>query len=138
MTWAKVIGGAMTMVVVLILLDKNGMLRSPPPPRPVAAAPPVGPPPGFRPTDETPEALPDGNGRDEAFYLCTGCHGTALVKAQAMHREQWDDTLNWMVEKHKMASPDTATRNLVLDYLAATFPPRPQQQRGWVNPFLNR
>ena len=23
----------------------------------------------------------DGNGRDEAFYLCTGCHGTALVKA---------------------------------------------------------
>ncbi|WP_119420207.1 hypothetical protein [Desertibaculum subflavum] len=143
MTWGKVIGGALALVLALIVLDKQGMLRAPPPkPRPaatVAAAPPAAVPgPAFRPTEETPDAFPDGNGRDEAFYLCTGCHGTALVKAQGMGRQQWDDTVSWMVEKHKMPEPDPATRGLVLDYLAAVFPPRAQQQRGWVNPFANR
>lgn len=140
MSWAKILGGALAVVVMLIVLDKHGKLRAPPPKPPVVttAAPAAVPPPGFQPTDETPEALPAGTGRDETFYLCTGCHGTALVTAQGMLKPQWDDTLNWMVEKHKMVPPDPATRGLVLDYLAATFPPRPQQQRGWANPFLNR
>ena len=103
-----------------------------------AATTPAAPSQNFEPTDETPEVLPAGAGRDEAFYLCTGCHGTAIVTAQGMRRDQWDETLNVMVEKHRMPVPETATRDLVLDYLAATFPARPAQQRGWVNPFLNR
>lgn len=142
MNWGNVVGGALACVVVLVFLDRQGTLRTPrPQPRPVIVmpAPPAAPPrPAFRPTEETPDALPDGNGRDEAFYLCTGCHGTALIKAQGMGRQQWDDTVSWMVEKHKMPELGPATRGLVLDYLAAAFPPRAQQQRGWVNPFANR
>jgi hypothetical protein len=121
MNWSKVVGGALAAVVVLIA---QAMAASDSP--------------GFQPTDETPENLPAGKGRDETFYLCTACHGTALVTAQGMRRDQWDETLTWMEEKHKMPPPDAETRDLVLDYLAATFPPRAPQQRGWVNPFSNR
>lgn len=84
---------------------------------------------GFRPLDETPDVLPEAPGRDETFYLCTGCHGTALIRAQGMGRGQWDDSINWMVEKHNMQRPDEATRTLVLDYLSAVFPARQEERR---------
>ena len=122
MAWASIIAGALTAAVIVACAG-------------TAAA---GDTPGFQPTDETPEVLPSGKGRDETFYLCTSCHGTALVTAQGMRRDQWDETLTWMEAKHKMPAPDAETRDLVLDYLAANFPPRPSQQRGWVNPFANR
>jgi hypothetical protein len=40
-----------------------------------------------------------------------------------------------MSSRHNMPPFDAADRALVLDYLAANFPPR---QRGRPNPFLNR
>ena len=86
------------------------------------------------PIDETPADLPNGKGRDETFYACVVCHGSAIIKQQGMTRERWDQTLTWMTEKHNMAPPDAAERALIVDYLAATFPPR---QRGRPNPFLN-
>ncbi len=82
---------------------------------------------------ETPEVLPPGVGRDETFYTCTACHGTAIIAAQGMSRERWDATIDWMVERHGMPEIDGADRKLVLDYLAETFPSR---QRGRPNPFL--
>lgn len=86
--------------------------------------------------EETPEVLPDGPGRDETFYACTPCHGSALMRAQGMTRAQWDATIDWMIERHGMPEMDPADRQLVLDYLAQHYPPR--QQRGRANPFLNR
>ena len=83
--------------------------------------------------DETPENFPDGKGRDETFYLCIACHGSALIKQQGMSRERWDQTLTWMTDKHGMPEPDAADRKLIVDYLATAFPPR---QRGKPNPFL--
>ena len=74
--------------------------------------------------DETPEMLPAGKGRDETFYACIACHGTALIKAQGMSRERWDETLDWMMQRHNMPELDKDTRLLVLDYLSAQFPPR--------------
>src|SRR5262245_29617874 len=38
----------------------------------------------FRPSDEQPEDLPTGPGRDETFYACTACHNFKLVSAQGM------------------------------------------------------
>ncbi len=87
------------------------------------------------PAIETPEVLPEGVGREEAFYACTACHGSRIVSQQGMSRERWEATLDWMVERHKMTPPDTAERAVILDYLAAAFPPR--QRRGYSNPFLN-
>lgn len=82
---------------------------------------------------ETPESLPEGKGRDETFYACAACHGTALIKAQGMSRERWDATIDWMMERHGMPEIDAGDRTLIVDYLAQTFPSR---QRGRPNPFL--
>ena len=48
----------------------------------------------FTPTDETPEDLPAGDGREETFYACTACHGFKIVAQQGLTRTQWDDSLN--------------------------------------------
>jgi mono/diheme cytochrome c family protein len=82
---------------------------------------------------ETPDDLPEGKGRDETFYACAACHGTAIIKAQGMSRERWEATIDWMVERHGMPEIDADDRALIVEYLARAFPSR---QRGRPNPFL--
>lgn len=84
---------------------------------------------------ESPEDLPAGNGREEAFYWCSACHSFNLVSRQGMSRSLWDDTLTLMVEKHGMVEPTSEERALLLDYLSSAYPPA--TKRGWQNPFLN-
>jgi hypothetical protein len=86
------------------------------------------------PAQESPEDYPAGAGRDTTFYACTPCHGFKLVAQQGQSRQQWDDTLNWMTQKHGMPPIDGEMRNTVLDYLVATYPPR-TAPGGWKNPF---
>jgi hypothetical protein len=88
----------------------------------------------FTPSDENPEDYPAGPGREDTFYACTPCHGFRLVAQQGQTRRQWDDTLDWMTQRHAMPPPDEAARRTILDYLAAAFPPR-TEPRGWRNPF---
>jgi hypothetical protein len=88
----------------------------------------------FAPRDENPEDFPAGAGREAAFYACSACHNFKLVAAQGMTRRQWDDTFDWMTEKHKMPALTGKDRTVVLDYLEAAFPPR--APRGGANPFL--
>lgn len=83
---------------------------------------------------ETPAALPEAKGQEEVFYACTGCHSTAIIRQQGMTRENWTSSLDWMRERHGMAELDQETRDLVLDYLVAQFPPR---RRGPINPFID-
>lgn len=90
-----------------------------------------------QPVDEEPGVLPDGEGRDEVFYLCTACHSTRLVRNQALSRERWDATLTWMTERHGMPELADDDRALVLDYLAAHFGPDGAAGRG-RSPFLTR
>src|SRR5690606_32989565 len=78
----------------------------------------------FTPSDEAPEQFPDGPGREDTFYACTACHGFKLVAQQGMNRRQWEETLDWMTEKHGMPELQGADRTAVLDYLEATYPPR--------------
>lgn len=83
---------------------------------------------------DEPEDLPEGEGREDVFYLCSACHSFTLVARQGMGRELWDDTLTLMVERHGMYEPDDEERARILDYLSAAFPP--PERRGWQNPFL--
>ncbi len=85
---------------------------------------------------EHPEDIPEGEGRDETFYLCSACHSFTLVARQGMSRGMWDELLDWMVERHGMPELEDWERALILDYLAATYPPKPAT--GWVNPFAPR
>jgi hypothetical protein len=93
----------------------------------------------FTPRDESPEEFPPGPGRDETFYTCTACHNFKLVAQQGLNRRQWDDSLTWMTEKQGMPPLEGKEREVVLDYLEASFPPRaPAQGRGSPNPFLRQ
>ena len=93
--------------------------------------------PAFAPRDEAPEEFPEAPGREETFYACIACHNFKLVAAQGMSRPQWDDTLTWMTERHNMPEIAGAERDLILDYLAAQFPPRaPSRTGGFRNPFV--
>ena len=91
--------------------------------------------PAFRPSDERPEDLPEGPGREETFYACTACHNFKLVAAQGLSRSQWDDSLAWMTKRHNMADIQGPDRDLILDYLARHYPPRETRGGGWRNPF---
>jgi mono/diheme cytochrome c family protein len=140
--------------VLLFGADKAGVitLRQPPAPRPAVvmppppAAPPVqaaapapaapaAPAAQANPDNETPDALPAGEGREETFHACIACHSTALIRRSGLSRAAWDGLMDWMVEKQNMTPLDPAQRTLIVDYLAQAFPPRRQQPGGRVNPF---
>jgi mono/diheme cytochrome c family protein len=93
----------------------------------------------FSPREEKPEDFPAGPGREETFYACVACHNFRLVAAQGMTRQQWSDSIDWMIQKPNMPPLDERERKVVLDYLERTFPPRaPARGGGWQNPFLPR
>jgi len=80
------------------------------------------------------EDFPEGKGREETANMCAACHSGRLVSQQGMSRAQWDNTLDFMTEQHKMPKLEGEERALILDYLAAAFPPK--ARRGAPNPFL--
>lgn len=102
------------------------------------AAPAVAQQQAFTPREENPEEFPVGAGRDDTFYFCTACHNFKLVAQQGMSRRRWDETLDWMTERHNMPKVEGKERQAMLDYLETAFPERAQENRGWQNPFLNR
>ena len=57
--------------------------------------------------------------------------------AQGMSRERWDESLTWMVERHKMPDVQGEDRKKILDYLATAFPER-KEPGGWKNPFTGK
>jgi hypothetical protein len=73
------------------------------------------------------------DGREQTFYACTPCHGFKIVAQQGQSRERWNDTLDWMTQRHAMPRPSDNDRKVLLDYLEAAFPAR--APRGWQNPF---
>jgi hypothetical protein len=135
-----VIAGLVTSVAILGL-DRAGGLRDRPapaqtaapvsPPRP-APAPIVAAAPRFV-TDERPEELPPGEHRELVFYACTACHGFKIVNQQGQTKQQWDSTIDFMIERHKMPVPSAVDRAAMVEYLAASFP---QRRRAPANPFL--
>ena len=96
------------------------------------------PQPQFVPQAEDPDSYPDGPGRDDAFYACAGCHAFRLVANQGLTRERWDETITYMTERHGMPKLEGKDREIILEYLAKTFPPKPDRNRGFQNPFLKQ
>jgi hypothetical protein len=132
----------LTATFLLLAADRAGELRKNqpayvPPAKPaVAAAPAADPDKGKPPIhNDTIDDLPDGKGREITFYTCTACHGVALIKAQGMSRELWDQSFELMLTRHRMPPVKPEERVEILDYLAEQFPPR-RRTRGGDNPFL--
>jgi hypothetical protein len=134
------------LLTVVMAADRMGLVRerpAPPPPRAPVAAPAAAPAPvvvaavpdlNAHP-NETPDVLPDGPFRDETFYYCTTCHGSAVISRTGATRERWDFLLTWMTDVHGMAPLAGADRDNMLTYLATSFPPR---RRAPANPFLQQ
>jgi hypothetical protein len=91
----------------------------------------------YTPGQENLEDYPNGAGREQTFYACIACHGFKIVAQQGQTRDQWDDTLNWMTQKHGMPPMEGDFRKVVLDYLETAFPPR-RAPGGWQNPFIGK
>ena len=73
---------------------------------------------------ETPwDELPPGPGRELTYGVCSACHSMQIVRQQGMTREQWDETLDWMVEEQGMGELAGQPREQILDYLATVFSP---------------
>ncbi len=144
MTLTHTIAVAIACAAVALMIDRAAGLRPAPTPPPCvanAAAPSPGraKAPRSLPAnvkhEDTVADLPPGKGQDETFYACAACHGVALIKAQGLSRDMWDQSFQLMIDRHNMGKPDQAERDLILDYLFANFPPR-RRGRGDDNPFL--
>lgn len=68
------------------------------------------------------ESLPEREGRNETFAVCSACHSMRLVAQQGLDRDSWDETLDWMAEEQGMAELPTPLREQILDYLVWAFP----------------
>lgn len=85
--------------------------------------------------EETPEVLAPGEGREETFYYCIACHNTALIRRSGFTRQQWDELMDWMSEKHGMNPLEGELRETIVNYLAEAYPPRRQRPPAFTNPF---
>ena len=94
----------------------------------LAAEPAAAQAPAFTPRDESPEDYPAAAGREQTFYACTACHGFKLVAQQGQTREHWDDTLDWMTQRHGMPRPSDNDRK-VRARLSRGGVPRPRPAR---------
>jgi len=68
------------------------------------------------------ESLPERDGRNETFAVCSACHSMRLVAQQGLDRDSWDETLDWMTEEQGMAELPTSLREQILNYLVWAFP----------------
>ena len=62
--------------------------------------------------------LPQGEGREEVFYLCSACHSIKTVVQQKLSRDMWDKTLDYMVAEQGMPELEVEERSQILNYLA--------------------
>jgi hypothetical protein len=80
------------------------------------------------------EALPDGPGRETAFYTCGACHSLQLVVQQRLNAGRWDQLITWMVTENRMPEPTPETRAVLIGYLSTAFP-EAAGAPAYVNPF---
>ena len=61
---------------------------------------------------------------------CGGCHSLALVTQQRADRKTWLDTIRWMQATQNLWQFEPEIEAQILDYLAASYPPSPDQRRA--------
>ena len=74
------------------------------------------------------DVLPNGPGKELVEKRCGSCHSSQIVAGEDETRDQWNDTLNQMMN---MGAPLTEDEfNQILDYLANNFPPKVRINRA--------
>ena len=62
-------------------------------------------------------------GADATHAYCTVCHSERIVAQQGLTREDWLETLEYMVDEHGMAPIEGSDLELVVDYLSTHYGP---------------
>lgn len=65
--------------------------------------------------------LPDDAGKQETFDGCASCHSIKLVVQQGMNRDEWAETIEWMVDEQGMDPLDDDLNQMIIEYLATHF-----------------
>ena len=63
------------------------------------------------------------NGATATHAYCTVCHSERIVAQQGLTREDWLETLEYMVDEHGMAPIEGPDFDLVIDYLSTHYGP---------------
>ena len=63
------------------------------------------------------------SGADATHAYCTVCHSERIVAQQGLTREDWLETLEYMVDEHGMAPIEGPDFDLVVDYLSTHYGP---------------
>jgi len=69
-------------------------------------------------------APPPGPALDLINKQCSVCHSTADIFSQRKSPDDWAQTVDFMVERGAMLSPEETDK--VIEYLATNFAPAPQ------------
>ena len=67
------------------------------------------------------EGLPEGFGREAAYFTCRACHSLKQFTEQRMERGDWDAAIARMVDENGMAEPEPWARTTILAYLSTHF-----------------
>jgi len=65
--------------------------------------------------------LPDGPGKQETYDGCASCHSIKLVVQQGMNKDQWLETIEWMVDEQGMDALEGDLNQTISEYLATHF-----------------
>ncbi|MDA1132979.1 MAG: hypothetical protein O2905_07120 [Proteobacteria bacterium] len=65
--------------------------------------------------------LPEGEGREDVFYICQACHSLMIVKQQRLSYTRWDKLLHWMEEEQGLPELPGDVRERVLGYLSTAL-----------------
>lgn len=85
---------------------------------------------------DAPTGLIKSPGWEQVRAHCGGCHSHALVTSQRADRQTWLDMIRWMQATQNLWQFEPATEAIILDYLAANYPPQPNRRRAPIPPSL--
>ena len=69
--------------------------------------------------------LPNGNGKEVTERICSACHDLSPITDAGFSRQDWETVVKSMIDMGATISPEQVA--VITNYLAANFPPKPQQ-----------
>jgi cytochrome c5 len=73
-----------------------------------------------------PSTLPEGPGKPLVERMCVGCHSLKVVTSKHATKDRWSAIVQQMVSRGAEGTDDEIAT--VIDYLAANYPPLPEDK----------
>lgn len=74
------------------------------------------------------DEFPEDKNKFLVLNSCIACHSHRLISQQAMTKDQWNKTLNWMEKKHNLVIEGDKVRQTILNYLVKYFGPKREKE----------